>query len=179
MRITLIRHPRPLIEPGVCYGRLDIPLHPSAGAEVARIAAHPMLGGVARVWTSPARRCQVLADAIAAARSVPLTVDARLQELDFGTWEALAWDSVAPEELDRWVASPLSFAPPGGETGAALIARVRDFAASLRSDRCDCAVVSHGGPLKVLAALLSGRPVDLFAPARPIGTVEVIEFQAA
>jgi alpha-ribazole phosphatase len=171
MRVVLIRHPRPLIEPGVCYGRLDIPLHPSGEGDIARIAANPGLDGATRVWSSPARRCRVLADAIRETLAVPLTVDHRLLELDFGDWEGRPWDEVPRADLDRWAADPVGFAPPRGESGAALIARVRDFEAVLHRYGQDCVVVSHGGPLKVLAALLTGRPVDLPAPAPPIGGV--------
>ena len=174
MRIILIRHPRPLIGPGVCYGRLDIPLHPDAGAAIARIAADPGLTGATRVRSSPARRCRLLAEAIADTLAVPLSLDHRLLELDFGDWEGRPWESVPRAELDRWAAEPMGFAPPGGESGAALIARVHAFAACLHRCRQDCAVVSHGGPLKVLAALLTGKPLDLFTPPMPIGGVRVI-----
>jgi alpha-ribazole phosphatase len=174
MRVVLIRHPRPLIEPGICYGRLDIPLHPAAGEAVARIATDPGLKGATQVWSSPARRCRVLADAIAEALAVPLTVDHRLQELDFGDWEGRPWDMVARADLDRWAAEPATFAPPGGESGAALIARIRDFDQALRRYWRDCVVVSHGGPLKVLGALLTGKAVDLLAPALPVGGLESI-----
>jgi len=166
MRIALVRHPLPLIEPGICYGHLDIPVHPDAV-----IAVDPALAGANRVWTSPSRRCRVLAEVIATALSAPLTVDARLLELDFGQWEGRPWNDVPRMELDRWAESPATYAPPGGESGSALIARVRDFVATLHNNRQDCAVVSHGGPLKVLSALLDGRPVDLLAETQPIGSI--------
>jgi alpha-ribazole phosphatase len=178
MRVVLIRHPRPLIEPGICYGRLDIPLHAEARDVIAGIAADPGLKGAACVWSSPALRCRALADAISGILAVPVTLDQRLQELDFGAWEGRPWVTVARADLDRWAAEPASFAPPGGESGAALIARVRDFAAALHGDRRDCVVVSHGGPLKVLAALLAGNPVDLLAPAPPIGGIQFIHSAA-
>ncbi len=133
MRVVLIRHPRPLIEPGICYGRLDIPSHPEALEMIARIAADPGLKGAGRVWSSPARRCRVLADAIAATLTVPLTEDHRLQELDFGDWEGRRWDTVACADLDRWAAEPVTFAPPGGESGAELIVRIRDLRGSAAS----------------------------------------------
>jgi alpha-ribazole phosphatase len=174
MRIVLIRHPRPLIAPGICYGQLDIPVHPEAAETIARIAADPGLKGATRVWSSPAYRCRVLADAIAEALAVPLTIDHRLLELDFGDWEGRPWDTVARADLDRWAAEPVTFAPPGGESGAALIARIRAFEVDLRHDRLDCVVVAHGGPLKALAALLTGKPVDLLAPALPVGGVQDI-----
>jgi alpha-ribazole phosphatase len=170
MRVALIRHPAPLIEPGICYGRLDVPL--KAAAKVENL---PTLAGMARVWTSPARRCLEPAQAIAAALGAALTVDLRLQELHFGAWEGKPWDDVPRPDLDAWAASPLSFAAPGGESGAALIARVCDFYAELSRAGEDCVVVSHGGPLKVLCALVDGRKVDLLAPAPAMGSVRVVD----
>ncbi|MFC7551236.1 hypothetical protein ACFQU7_01395 [Pseudoroseomonas wenyumeiae] len=35
-------------------------------------------------------------------------------------------------------------------------------------------MVSHGGPLKVLAALIEGRAVDLLAPAPPLGSCRIL-----
>lgn len=174
MRVALVRHLAPWIEPGVCYGRLDIGLHPSAEEQIAGLAANPALRGATRVWTSPAARCQRPADAIARALRVPLTIDPQLQELDFGAWEGQPWEAIGRGDLDRWAASPLTFAPPGGESGAGLLSRVRDFHARLRQDQQDCVVVSHGGPLKVLLALLVGSSVDLLAPAPPIGSVSLV-----
>ena len=179
MKVTLIRHPTPLIAPGICYGRLDIAADPAAAEAVFRRALGRPATGVTVVWTSPARRCQNLANAIGLSLAVPVTVDPRLQELDFGTWEGKPWDEVARAELDAWAASPLTFAPPGGESGAILTTRVHDFYTGLRRDRRNCMVVSHGGPLKVLAALLLGTPVDLLAPAPAIGSIETIACAAA
>jgi alpha-ribazole phosphatase len=169
MRLVLIRHPAPAIAPGICYGRLDIPLHSAAPLDA--LVAHPALHGTGQVWCSPAQRCLRVGEAIAAATRARLSVDPRLREIDFGEWEGQAWDTIDRADLDRWAACPLTFAAPGGETGEALIARVRSFAREL--DR-DGVVVSHGGPLKVLAALLAGRAVDLLAPAPPIGSVTVV-----
>jgi alpha-ribazole phosphatase len=163
------------IAPGICYGRLDVGVDASRAGEVSALAADPRLRGAVRVWTSPARRCLVVAEAVAGELRVDLTPDARLWELDFGQWEAVAWDAVDRAALDRWAADPKAFAPPGGESGAVLVARVRAFHEELCREARDCVVVAHGGSLKVLAPLLQGRPVDLLAPAQPMGSVVVID----
>jgi alpha-ribazole phosphatase len=168
MRVVLVRHPTPLIAAGVCYGRLDVAAETS---EIERMVYDRAMVGARVVWTSPAVRCLHVAEAIAAALGVKSRTDRRLLELDFGHWEGRAWSTISGDDLDRWAADPLGFAPPGGESGAALVARMRDFCALLRED---CVVVSHGGPLKVLEALLCDRPVDLLAAAPPIGSVTVV-----
>jgi alpha-ribazole phosphatase len=177
MKVALIRHPAPLIEPGLCYGRLDIPTAPSAQAQIREIAADPRLQGATRVWSSPALRCRGLAEAIAHALSVPLTIDPRLSELDFGAWEGQPWDAISRQDLDRWAASPMTFAPPGGESGAALFARVRDICTDLRQARQDCVVVSHGGPLKLLAPLLQGQSPNLLAAPPALASVTYLQCQ--
>jgi alpha-ribazole phosphatase len=171
MRVALIRHLAPDIPPGLCYGRMDVGLAPQARSEIARYAADPLLRGATRVWSSPARRCRIMADAIARHLDVECTTDERLLELDFGAWEGRAWNDIPRTSLDEWAAMGDAFAPPGGESGSALIRRVTGFFAALRKAGQDCAVVSHGGPLKILLGLFNGQPIDLFRPPPPIGSL--------
>jgi alpha-ribazole phosphatase len=159
-----VRHPAALVPPGTCYGRLDLPVLDAAS--VQDIAAR-LTGFRGQVWSSPAQRCRVVADAIGAHR-----LDDRLQELDFGAWEGLPWDDVPRAALDAWAANPATFIPPGGESSAALIVRVTSFYQALGPG--DHVVVTHGGPLRVLGPLARGQPVDLLAPAPALGSVEFI-----
>ena len=160
--IALVRHPA-VESGGRCYGRTDLPLADpaSAAALAARLAAY---GGT--VWTSPARRCRVVAEAIGLH-----VVDDRLQELNFGEWEGVAWDDVPRPALDAWAAEPWGFAPPAGESGAELAARVTAFARALPPG--DHVVITHGGPLKVLSAVLTGDAIDLLAPPPDPGSILV------
>jgi alpha-ribazole phosphatase len=177
--IALVRHPQPDIAPGLCYGRLDIGLtaagHAAIGTIGAQLADHP----ASMIWTSPALRCRIVAAALGAARAVVPHVEPRLRELDFGAWEGRAWDDVPRPLLDDWAADPLGFAPPGGETGAALIARVRAVHAALLAQATSCIVIAHGGPLKLLASLLRDEPPDLLSTAPPLGSITVIAIPAS
>ncbi len=162
--IVLVRHPPAAIAPGICYGRLDLSIgDPGAAADLAARLA----GTGGRVWTSPSRRCRAVAEALG-----DFTVDARLLELDFGEWEGRAWDDVPRAALDRWAADPWAFAAPGGESGAALVARVRSFSAGLRQG--DHVVIAHGGPLKLLAQMLRGERIDLLGATPALGSVTQI-----
>ena len=169
--IVLMRHPAPLLpRAGICYGRLDVGLQPG-WQEAVDLMELPDLVGV-RIWSSPAARCAQPAARLSLRLGATVTIDTRLQELDFGAWEGLDWERVPRAALDRWAADLEGFAPPGGETGTALIARVRDYAAALRAEARNAIVVSHGGPLRILAPLLRGAPVDLSQPAPPFLTAE-------
>jgi alpha-ribazole phosphatase len=171
MKIVLVRHLPPMIKPGICYGHLDIPMRPGGASELARSVAAQMSEGSVRVWTSPAIRCRPLARLIAESLSAPLTADPRLLELDFGDWEGRPWDDVPRAELDRWAADPAAFHAPGGESGLELIDRVQAFHQEICRQGQDCVVVSHGGPLKVLIALLRRDPVDLLAAPPAMGAI--------
>ncbi len=174
MKLVLVRHPPADIAAGICYGRLDLKLRPDSDGEVRALVAQLVAHDLDRIWTSPARRCRSLAEAAAAAAGVPLRIDDRLRELDFGDWEGVAWSDVPRAALDAWAADPLGFAPAGGETGAALLRRVREVFEELREAGEDCAVVTHGGPLKLLLPLLLGTVPDLLAPAPALGSVQVV-----
>jgi alpha-ribazole phosphatase len=176
--LALARHPTPDIAPGICYGRLDVGLAATADAEIAAMAT--ALGDLAApcVWSSPARRCRIAAEAIAARLHGTVRIDPRLRELDFGAWEGLAWDRVPRDDLDRWAAAPEAFTPPGGEPVAALRRRVEDVDDAIGNAAGDAVVVSHGGPLRVLTSRRLAREVDWLAPPPPFGAVRRFSAQA-
>ena len=113
MILHLIRHPLPLVAPGICYGRLDVAAENVPEAAAALRAELP--SGLP-VWTSPLVRCRMLAEALHASPAV----DDRLAEMDFGDWEGRAWDAIARTELDAWAADIAGYAPPGGESPLAV-----------------------------------------------------------
>jgi hypothetical protein len=90
MRLILVRHPKPICEKGICYGRLDLECQPHALSEaVWRLGE---MAPPSRVFTSPARRARDLATRL----GTQLIVDERLQELNFGEWGGGAgrlWDA--------------------------------------------------------------------------------------
>ena len=125
MRLILVRHPKPLCEPGLCYGRLDL----ECVADALDTAAL-RLGGLAegcRIVTSPARRARDLA----AMLGPDVAVDGRLQELDFGDWEGRRWQDLGREPVEAWQRALPDAAPPGGETLSAMAARCAAWLASL------------------------------------------------
>ena len=171
---ALLRHPPVRPAPGLCYGRLDLPpaegwqdLLPGWLRRLAPLAPETVL-------SSPLARCREPAEALATRLDIPLVLDPRLLELDFGAWEGLAWDRVPRPDLDRWAADPLGFAPPSGETGAALVARVAALHAALAAAPRRWLVVSHGGPLRLLAAMLRGDEPDLLASSPPAGEMRLV-----
>jgi alpha-ribazole phosphatase len=152
MELHLIRHPRPDVPTGLCYGQSDVALAESAPAVAAHIMPH--LPASFTLHASPLSRARLLAEAL----GKPM-LDARLMELNFGEWELRPWAEFG-NLLDTWAAAPLDFRPPGGESFAELSARVLAWYAELRANppTTPVVIVAHGGPLRALAGHLLGVP---------------------
>jgi len=175
MRLFLVRHLPPLVAPGVCYGRTDLDTDP-----VAQLQALPALRAAlpagAPVYTSPLRRCAVLA----AALDGPVHVDARLAELDFGQWEMQRWDDIPRADIDAWAADVAHYRPGGGESVADMAARIAGFYADLVDNKVDEAViVCHAGAIRLFMSHTAGMDpsaMALAAAAHPhaIGYGEIV-----
>jgi len=161
VQVFLIRHPRPLIAAGICYGRLDVTGEdPQDAAERLR----PLLPAGIPVVSSPLQRARHLAEALHPAPQI----DARLAEIDFGAWEGRPWSEIERTHLDAWAADVLDFTPPGGESAAQLQARAVECASGLRGEAVT--LITHGG---VMRALL-GHWLRL-----PIGEWSTLKFEFA
>lgn len=107
----------------------------------------------------------------------PYSMDDRLKELTFGRWEGLTWREVQrrePEAARERMADKWSYVPPGGESYAMLIERLRPWLETVSSDTL---VVSHGGVARGLMYLLADVPADV-APMADIWQGRAIIFRA-
>jgi alpha-ribazole phosphatase len=163
MRLILVRHPRPQVRAGVCYGASDVAVAPDEHARVAQALTHTLPRHTPLV-SSPLQRCATLARTLYAALESPsLRFDPRLAELDFGQWEMRAWDAILRTEIDAWAADVALYRPGGGESVSAAAQRVADAYADLRQRQWPCAiVVCHAGTMRLMAACHAGLlPADM------------------
>lgn len=149
MQLYLVRHPQPLVGPGLCYGRTDLLVAPEETARV-RAALSASLPSGAPIFSSPLQRCADLATALSATAAP--TWDARLAELDFGSWEMQPWDRIARADIDAWAADMARYRPGGGESVLQMAERVSAFHADLAALAHPCAIiVCHAGTMRLLA----------------------------
>jgi len=151
MQLFLIRHPRPLIDAGICYGQLDVDCEdPQPIAEQLKA----LLPKDTPVISSPLQRARKLALAL----NLNARSDQRLSEINFGQWEGQPWGNIKREDLDAWAADVLNFTPPGGESVADLQHRAIDFVSTLEGSRV--ALVTHAGILRALVGHYRQLPVS-------------------
>ncbi|WP_321860233.1 alpha-ribazole phosphatase [Burkholderia cenocepacia] len=176
MDVVLIRHPAVGIEPGICYGRSDVPLAESADDGAQAVRAHlSTLGAPSpeQVWTSPLTRCASVAERLARAFDVPLQCDDDWQEMDFGAWEMQRWDDIDRAALDAWAADLMHACAHGGESVARFVARVARQAEAVAAFDGPQWVVTHAGVIRAFASHVLRVPLDTLL-SRPVPTGGVV-----
>jgi len=148
--LHLLRHGAPET-PGLLMGRTDGAPTP---AGIAACAAQAAGLGIERLVASDLRRSRAAGEAIGAALGLPLVIDPRLSELDFGDWDGRASSDVDPDALGRFWDDPDANPPPGGERWSALVARVAAAIGDLAP--VPTLVVTHGGTMRAALHTLCG-----------------------
>ena len=162
--LCLIRHARPLIEKGVCYGHLDVRAEVNASAQDAlTVLASMSAQGVTPdvIYTSDLQRTRQMADALHAHFvQVPLIVDQRLREMNFGCWEGHAWNDIPKAEYDSWIGNFGDYQFGGLESCQQVLTRVIEFYREMRATlevnaqtsqrRGQVLCVTHAGVMRAL-----------------------------
>ena len=148
--LHLLRHGAP-VTPGLLMGRTDGA--PTAEG-IAACAAQAEDLGIEQLVASDLCRSRAAGEAIGEATGLPLTIDARWRELDFGDWDGMASSGVDRDALGRFWADPDANPPPGGERWSSLVARVSTAIANLAP--VPTLVVTHGGAMRAALSILCG-----------------------
>lgn len=150
--LIIVRHGRTDANAsGLLLGHLDPSLDDEGRRQALALAR--AVGPVDRVVSSPLLRAQETAAAFGCA----VETDARWIELDYGALDGRPINAVPASLWSQW-RSDIHFAPEGGESLAALGARVRDACVDLAEDAAarTVVVVTHVSPVKAAAAWAMG-----------------------
>ncbi len=178
MKLWLVRHARPLVEAGVCYGVSDMPADAAHTRDCAAQLA-PLLPQGLTLWTSPLQRCSALAEQLRALRpDLPLRTDARLAELDFGCWEGVRWDDIPRSAYDDWTSNFGAARFGGKESVNDLLQRVAAVRSDAQALGQDAIWVTHAGVLRAMALLDQGLNTLDQAPQWPRDVAGWGEWQA-
>ena len=129
---------------GLLLGRADPPLSELGRRQAA--ALRDLLPASARIVASPLTRTRQTAEALGGAA---VELDDRWLELDYGEYDEVPLADVPADVWRQW-RTDMDFAPPGGESLAALGTRVRAACDELAAEAAkhDVVVVSHVSPIK-------------------------------
>ena len=147
--LIVVRHGRTEANAsGLLLGRRLDPGLDELGARQA-VALAASLPDVERVVSSPLVRTRQTAEAF----GVPVEVDERWIELDYGPLDGTPLRDVPAEVWSRWQADP-GFAPEGGESLVSMGERVAGACAALcdEASERDVVVVTHVSPIKAAVA---------------------------
>lgn len=158
MTLIVVRHGRTHANAsGLLLGRrLDPGLDPLGVRQATALAG--IVGGADRVVCSPLRRTRETA----AALGLPVTIDERWIEIDYGTLDGTPLADLPAATWAEWRAD-IGYVPGGGESLAALGERVRAACADLVEEAKvhDIVVVTHVSPIKAAAAWALGAPDEV------------------
>lgn len=147
---------------GRFQGQADVPLN-ALGLEQAAVAAEALAAaGITRIVSSDLGRAATTAGIIGKRLGLPVELDARLQEVNVGTWSGLTTEQVAASdpEFSASLAAGRDFPrSPTGETatqaGARMAEALLDHAEAVADDEVLLAV-GHGLASRIAALLLVG-----------------------
>lgn len=160
-RIFLVRHGATLLTAEDRFaGSTDVALSDEGRSQAAALGERLRVERLDGVFASPLSRTRETA-AIACGGRHEAVIDDGLREISHGHWEGLTRADVEarfPDEYAAWEADPFTFAPEGGESGAAVLARALPaLRAALDSHRGgQLLVVSHKATIRLLLSSLLG-----------------------
>jgi len=148
-------------------GQQDIPLNENGLKQAYRLAEQLAQIDFDVAYTSDLSRARSTAEIVLKGREIPLVVDERLRERNFGHWEGLPYEGVRvkfPDEHAARQADPVGYCIPQGESLNDVAVRLCHSAREIHHayPTGKVLVVSHGHALSILKCLAQGDPLELF-----------------
>lgn len=158
--IYLVRHTKPAVKSGTCYGWTDLDVDTSFNEELKIIKEKTGNIDNFKFHSSPLIRCSKLAAALANENTI--NFDERLKELSFGKWEGLEWDKIPEDEMKVWGTDFINNTVPEGESYQEMLVRVKEFWDTVNINE-DTVIVAHDGVLRaILYFLLEMKKENVF-----------------
>jgi probable phosphoglycerate mutase len=161
-RIFLIRHgATQLTAENRFSGAVGVDLSDEGRWQVARLGERLRDEQVAAIYSSPLSRTMDTARIIKGPSELEIQARDGLREISHGRWEGLTRAEVEARfvgEYEQWEEDPFTFAPEGGESGVAVLARalpvMREIVAHHPGQKV--IVVSHKATIRLLLSSLLG-----------------------
>lgn len=144
-------------EHGIATGWLPGTLSRDGMEQAAALGARRSGSGADAVFVSDLRRAIQTVEIAFASSDIPIVVDARLRECNYGRWNGMPVERLRAERLAR-IHRPF----PGGESYMQVVSRTAGFLTDLlhRRDGQTVIVIAHSANLWALEHLLHGTPLE-------------------
>jgi len=106
-----------------------------------------------KIVSSPLSRCSDFARHLSKQLNIPLHIDSRWMEINFGVWEGLSAEKIMKfnkKELFKFWDNPVMFTPTGGEPLVKLHDRVLSAWHELSRKNEPTLIITHGGPIRMI-----------------------------
>jgi broad specificity phosphatase PhoE len=161
-RLHLIRHGATTLSAEDRFaGAVDVELSDEGRAQARRLGERLASTKLCAVYASPLSRTVETARLVGEPQRLEPRLEAGLREIAHGRWEGRRRSEVEQDFADEyaaWEEDPFTFAPEGGETGLAVMARalpvIREIV--LRHPGENVAVISHKATIRLLLSSLLG-----------------------
>jgi len=159
----LVRHTKPDIAAGICYGWTNLDVADTFSEEVGAITA-ALPPNIESIYSSPLQRCAKLAACIAThVGCTKLHYADALKEMNFGSWEMQTWNSIDANELNAWMENYVRTEVPGGESFMQLHTRVTEWYEANLPRLTNAILVTHAGPIRcILSSVNQSTLTDAF-----------------
>jgi broad specificity phosphatase PhoE len=168
---------------GRYQGQSDVPLNEQGRQQAESLADELALAPVDAVYASALQRAWRTAEATANRHALKVQRDSGLNEVHLGVWEGLTLAEILADYADQhafWVDHPLDARPPGGESIAQVVTRVRDVLLEIAGAWPDGSVVlvTHKVTMNVLESVVTGQPLEEVLKVFPVnGSVMRLELE--
>ena len=161
-RVFLVRHgATQLTAENRFSGAVGVELSDEGRWQAARLGERLQNEKVTAIYASPLSRTMDTARIVAGPSSLTIQQRDGLREISHGRWEGLTRAEVEERyvgEYEAWEEDPFTFAPEGGESGVAVLARALPVMREIVSNHPgqQVIVVSHKATIRLLLSSLLG-----------------------
>jgi len=155
--LLLVRHPETEANiAGRFVGQGETAYTMEGRRQVRRLARKVSRFAPDHIWSSPLERAAAVARRASSITHVPVRMDERLLELDFGVAHGLTWNEIVEAGIPFNYRAEDEPVAPGGESRAALQARVGACLDEMREAGGRHLVVAHAGVMRAALVHLLG-----------------------
>lgn len=163
MKLILLRHPETIANSKKVYIGQTESKYTDRGRDQFDKIVNNFDYDVDCIYTSPMTRCKIIAKSISEKIDTKLEIVENINELNFGIFENKNYKQVEklyPNEWRNWIVDYINYAIPEGESLRELYTRVEEFLNILKKKDGKYLLVTHGGVIQTIIALLLDLDID-------------------